>query len=139
MKLQGSIDLMKLDGATVTNIRGRNYVSIPIDTNDIYMKNSGAYLLLNIYERKSVGRYGETHIVKQGFSRGFIERVGQETIKSKPFLGGFKPMANYNSERSTPEPQQASQHGGYDDQRSVMGSNNQNAQPYTIGDDDIPF
>lgn len=59
---------MKLDGATVTMIRGRNYVSIPIDTNDIYMKNSSAYLLLNIYERKQVGRYGETHTVKQGFS-----------------------------------------------------------------------
>lgn len=139
MKLQGSIDLMKLDGATVTTIRGRNYVAIPIDTNDIYMKNSSAYLSLNIYERRQVGRYGETHTVKQGFSRGFIERMGQEAIKDKPFLGGFKPMANYNSERATPEPQQASQYGGYDSQRAGMGSYNQNAQPYTISDDDIPF
>lgn len=139
MKLQGSIDLMKLDGATVTMIRGRNYVAIPIDTNDIYMKNSSAYLLLNIYERKQVGRYGETHTVKQGFSRGFIERMGQEAIKDKPFLGGFKPMANYNSERATPQPQQTSQYRGYDNQRSGMGANNQNTQPYTISDDDIPF
>lgn len=120
---------MKLDGATVTVIRGRNYVAIPIDTNDIYMKNSSAYLLLNIYERKQVGRYGETHTVKHGFSRGFIERMGQEAIKDKPFLGGFKPMANYNSERATPEYPQTSQYGGYESQRSGMGANNQNTQP----------
>ena len=139
MKLQGSIDLMKLDGATVTTIRGRNYVAIPIDMKDIYMKNSSAYLSLNIYERRQVGRYGETHTVKQGFSRGFIERMGQDAIKDKPFLGGFKPMANYNSERATSEPQQASQYGGYDSQRASMGANNHNTQPYTINDDDMPF
>ena len=139
MKLQGSIDLMKLEGATVTTIRGRNYVAIPIDTNDLYMKNSSAYLMLNVYERREVGMYGETHTIKQVFSRGFIERMGKESIKDKPFLGSFKPMPNYNAERPSQEPNKPSSHEYYGSKRSDMGTMNQNTSTYPNDDYEMPF
>lgn len=98
MNLQGSIDLLKLDLAGIATIKGKKCLIIPIQENDIYisinenLKPKAAYLGVNIYERRETGKFGETHNVKQSFSKEFREKVGKEVMDKKPYLGNMKPM-----------------------------------------------
>lgn len=123
MNLQGSINLLELDLAGIATIRGKKCVVIPIQENDIYigmdenLKAKSAYLGLSIFERREVGKYGDTHNVKQSFSKEFRESIPKEELDKKPYLGNMKPLA--------------------------VGSNNGvstvNAPAATTEEDDLPF
>ncbi len=103
MNLQGSIDLLKLDLAGIATIKGKKCLILPILENDIYisidenLKPKAAYLSVNIYERREPGKFGDTHNVKQSFSKEFREKIGREVMDKKPYLGNMKPMEVKNN------------------------------------------
>ena len=102
MNLNIDINLLTLEGAAVVSLKGntatKKCVVIPIEDNDIYVsaneqgKAKAAYLHLSAWERREPGQYGDTHTVKQSFSKAYRERVGEEAIKAKPFVGSGKPV-----------------------------------------------
>ena len=101
MNLNIDINLLAFDGAAVVSIKGKTatkkWVVIPVEDNDIYLsaddqgRAKAAYLHLTAWERREPGQYGDTHNVKQSFSKPYRERVGEEVIKQKPFVGNGKP------------------------------------------------
>ncbi len=114
MNLQGSVDLLKLELAGITTINGKECLVIPVKENDIYvsvdenLKPKAAYLGLSIFERRETGKYGDTHNVKQSFSKEFREKIGVDAVKSKPYIGNFKPL-EIRSNQQNPQQQQPTQ------------------------------
>lgn len=100
-----SIDLLKLNKAGVTTINGQKCVVLPIDMVGLYEKTdngktTSVKLFLSASERKEVGQYGDTHYVKQAFSKSFKEK--NPTIvedAKKVYLGEGKPF-NYNNDNN---------------------------------------
>ena len=96
--LQGSIDLLKLQRTGIATIRGVKCLCIPIRENDIYvsvdenLKAKSAYLGLSIFERREVGKYGDTHNVRQSFSKEFREAAGKDELDRRAYLGNMKPL-----------------------------------------------
>lgn len=92
----------------VTTIKGVRCVIIPVDANDIYLtaeeetlKVKGAYLGLNITERRQPSQHGSTHYAKQSFSKTFRENKAPEyEERNKVYLGDFKP-----NEYQAPQPE----------------------------------
>ena len=107
--LHGSIDLLRLQRTGIATIRGVKCLCIPIQENDIYvgmgenLKATSAYLGLSIFERKEVGKYGDTHNVKQSFSKEFRDAMGKEEIDKRPYLGNMKPLFSTNVIINAPE------------------------------------
>lgn len=96
--LQGSIDLLRLQRTGIATIRGVKCLCIPIQENDIYvsvdenLKAKSAYLGLSIFERREVGKNGDTHNVRQSFSKEFREAAGKDELDRRPYLGNMKPL-----------------------------------------------
>ena len=88
--------------AGIATIRGIKCVVIPIQENDLYvkvgtdLKAEGVYLGINVYERKEVSRYGQTHTIRQSFSKDYRERETKEVLDAKPFIGNMKPFRENN-------------------------------------------
>lgn len=98
MNLQGSVNLLALELAGVATIKGKRCVVIPIQENDIYVgvdDNSvakSAYLGLSVFERREIGKYGDTHNVKQSFSKEYREATTKEALDKKPYVGNMRPL-----------------------------------------------
>ena len=96
--LQGNINLLNLELTGIATIKGKKCLVIPIEENDIYIgvdENSiakSAYLSLSIFERKETGKFGDTHNVKQSFSKEFREATPKDVLEKKPYLGNMKPL-----------------------------------------------
>lgn len=110
MKL--SIDLLKFDGAVITEVNGLKSVVIPMQKNDLleYNRNGGfpsVYLNLTAWQNNNVGRFGDTHMVKQDFSQKWTESHPAEETKMKPILGNGKIFASQRSNAQTQAPPQA--------------------------------
>lgn len=103
MNLTGSINLLKLDMAGVATIRGKKCVVIPMQENDLYLKigddlkAKGVYLGINVWERKEASQFGQTHTIKQNFSKDFREHCSKEVMDAKPFIGDMKPIERVNN------------------------------------------
>lgn len=99
MNLTGSIDLLRLEKACVATLKGVRCVVIPVDMNDIYvsadketLEARGAFLGFNVYERREPSERGETHYIKQSFSKNFREGKSNEyEERKKVYIGGAKP------------------------------------------------
>ena len=106
MDLQGSIDLLKLKNAcvaTLGNQTKKRCVVIPIDDNDLYVKNEdgstkprSVYFGVNVWERQQPSPYGHTHYMKQSFSKAYREAHTEDEMKNMPFLGDMKPILRQN-------------------------------------------
>lgn len=95
-----NVNLMKLSRTGVASIKGIKCLVVPIAENDIYvsydaatMKAKSAYLNLTAWENKDgkPSQYGDTHMVKQSFSKEFRE-ANQEYCGQSPILGNAKPF-----------------------------------------------
>ena len=118
MNLQGKINLLKLEKTGLMMVNGRSgaklCVVIPVEDNDIYvsrdesLKPKGAYLSINAWQSNSdsgVDKYGNSHSVKQGFSKEFRERMGEEEMRAKPFIGNLSPLERKEKPISAPTAQ----------------------------------
>ena len=126
MNLQGKINLLKLEKTGLMTVNGRSgaklCVVIPVEENDIYvsrdesLKPKGAYLSINAWQSNSdsgVDQYGNSHSVKQGFSREFRERMDEEEMRAKPFIGNLRPWERKEQPISAPTAQASADE--YDD------------------------
>ena len=97
-------------------------VVIPVEENDIYvsrdesLKPKGAYLSINAWQTNAdsgVDQYGNSHGVKQGFSKEFRERMGEEEMRAKPFIGNLRPWERKEQPITAPTAQASADE--YDD------------------------
>lgn len=111
VKLVGSINLARLSNVGIINVKGKTGVKkcvvIPIEDNDIYInvkektemdgtkKISKTYALgCEVYEKREVDKYDNTHYIKCSVSKNYIESHTQEDVdaRNKIYLGDFKPV-----------------------------------------------
>lgn len=99
-----SINLTKLDGARLQTANdGKLYVCIPVEEADLFMTEKGAcYLSLNAWDNGKVDQYGNSHAVKQSFSKARREQLGPDGVKNKPYIGNGKNIQPRNTNASGP-------------------------------------
>lgn len=106
MNYNQNINLLKLKNACIVTVKGKSAtkkgVFIPIEENDLYvaldesLKPKGVHLGLSSWELKEKGQYGDTHLLKQSFSKEFRATMSEEELKSTPILGNMKPIEKTN-------------------------------------------
>ena len=104
-----NINLLKIDGATLqaNPTTGKQAIILPVEDANIFVNQNGtaAYLGINMYESRS-NQYGDSHSLKLKYSKEYIDRVGVDVIKQKPFIGNAKEKTPY---AQAPAPQPAPQ------------------------------
>ena len=101
--ISASVDLLKLPKVGVKEINGYQCLVIPITLSGINLKVDdnlnpvSANLYLNINERRNVGNYGQTHFVKQGFSKEFRESNKELVEQCKQVYLGDGRVVDFNN------------------------------------------
>ena len=101
VNLEIKLNLLCLENSCIITLNGKTAqkrgVFIPINDNDIFVskdkdtgKAKAAYLNFTAWERKEVSQFGATHALKQSYTKEFKERLGEEAIKARPYLGDGK-------------------------------------------------
>ncbi len=87
------IDLLKLQGACVTNLKGRTTTKrclvIPIDDSRLYLGEKGVYLDCTAIELQNQ-QYSDTHCLKQQLPREEYDAMSDEERRALPILGGLR-------------------------------------------------
>lgn len=115
-------DLLKLQGAFVTNIKGKTTTKqclcIPIDESGLFLGEKGCYLNMTAIEMQNP-QYSDTHCIKVSHDREVYERMTDEERAAQPIIGGLHVLAK--------KPQTAV---------DLTANNN----PYMVGaEEDLPF
>lgn len=88
-------DLLKLNGAFVTNLKGKTATKrcliIPVDEANLYVGEKGVYLNMTAIEMREP-KYSETHCVKQSLDRERYDAMTDEERNAQPILGGMKQL-----------------------------------------------
>lgn len=96
-----NINLLKIDGGTlqVNPTTGKQAVIIPVEEANVFVNQNGtaAYLGVNMYESRN-NQYGDSHSLKLKFDKAYIDRVGVDVIKQKPFIGNAKEKLPYGQQ-----------------------------------------
>lgn len=100
-----SCDLMQMNNVGFKTIESKTGVTkrcmvIPVDDNGIYIakdqvtgKAKSAYYTIDMYERREVGKFGDTHNLKPHVSNEFAEKNTELAAKMKnTYLGNAKPL-----------------------------------------------
>ncbi len=87
------INLLKVVGAFLTNIKGRTTtkrcIVIPIDDGGLFLGQKGLYLDVTAIEMQSP-QYNETHCLKQSLPKEKHDQMTDEERKQLPILGGMR-------------------------------------------------
>lgn len=103
-------DLLKLQGAFVTNIKGKTATKkclcIPIDESGLFLGEKGCYLNMTAIEMQNP-QYSDTHCIKVSHDREVYERMSDEERAAQPIIGGLhvlakKPQAAVDLSQSNP-------------------------------------
>lgn len=93
-KFKLKINLLKLQGAFVTTIKGKTdtkrCVIIPINDAHLFAGEKGIYLNMQALEFTNGGKYGDSHLIKQEFQRGVYQAMSDEDKKKLAILGNMK-------------------------------------------------
>lgn len=85
-------DLLKLQGAFVTNIKGKTTTKrclcIPIDESGLFLGEKGCYLNMTAIEMQNP-QYSDTHCIKVSHDREVYERMTDEERAAQPIIGGL--------------------------------------------------
>lgn len=99
-----STNLLKMKNSCIIHLESKKTgvkkrgVFIPIEENDLYesideaLKVKGVFLGLNAWKLKVKGQYGDTHLLKQNFSKDFRDNLTEEELDNMPILGNMKPI-----------------------------------------------
>lgn len=94
------INLLKLQGAFVTTIKGKTEtkrcVIIPINDAHLFAGEKGIYLNMQALEFPNGGKYGDSHMIKQEFQRGVYQAMSDDDKKKLAILGSMKAFQNDN-------------------------------------------
>lgn len=89
-------DLLKLQGAFVTNIKGKTATKkclcIPIDESGLFLGEKGCYLNMTAIEMQNP-QYSDTHCIKVSHDREVYERMTDEERAAQPIIGGLHVLA----------------------------------------------
>lgn len=85
-------DLLKVNGAFVTNLKGKTATKrclvIPVDDSGMFLGEKGCYLNMTAIEMREA-RYGDTHCVKVSLPKEQYETMTEDERKNTPILGGM--------------------------------------------------
>ena len=111
---QGKIDFLKLKNACVISVNGKSGakkgVFVPIEDNGLFVttdennKAKGAYFNFAVFENKKVGKYGDTHMIKQSIGKDARSKMSDEEKRAIPILGNMKPMELQNASQAVETP-----------------------------------
>lgn len=97
------IDLLKLQGACVMNLKGRTQTKrclvVPIDDSRLYLGEKGIYLDLTAIELQNQ-QYSDTHCLKQQLSREEYDAMSDEERRALPILGGMRAIERKQQQMS---------------------------------------
>lgn len=103
-------DLLKLQGAFVTNIKGKTATKqclcIPIEGSGLFLGKQGCYLNLTAIEMQNP-QYSDTHCIKVSFDRAVYDKMTEEQKAAQPIVGGLhelkrKPQAAVDLSANNP-------------------------------------
>lgn len=104
---QGKLDFLKFKNSCVISVKGKTGekkgVFVPIEDNNLFVstdennKAKGAYFNFAVFENKQVGKYGDTHMIKQGIDKDTRSKMSDEEKRAIPILGNMKPMELQNA------------------------------------------
>lgn len=107
---QGKLDFLKLKNACVISVNGKSGakkgVFVPIEDNGLFVttdennKAKGAYFNFAVFENKQVGKYGDTHMIKQSIGKDTRSKMSDEEKRAIPILGNMKPMELQNASQA---------------------------------------
>lgn len=102
----GKFNLLKFKNSCILSIKGKSEIKkgvfIPIDDNNLFvsadenLKAKGAYFDFNAWENQQVGKYGDTHSIRQSISKEVRDKMAEEELKAIPYLGNMKPYEASN-------------------------------------------
>jgi hypothetical protein len=95
------LNLRQLNHALMTTPKGTKCLMIPIVENHLFEGEKGIYLDLVAFDIDKPKENGDTHLIKQSFSKEQREKLGPEFLKALPILGNAKMSSG---QRSEPEP-----------------------------------
>lgn len=111
---QGKLDFLKFKNSCVISVKGKTGekkgVFVPIEDNDIFVttdennKAKGAYFNFAVFENKQVGKYGDTHMIKQSIGKDARLKMSDEEKRAIPILGNMKPMELQNVAKTVETP-----------------------------------
>lgn len=85
-------DLLKVNGAFVTNIKGKNATKrclcIPIDDSGLFLGKQGCYLNMTAIEMQNP-QFSDTHCIKVSYDKEVYEKMTEEEKKAQPIIGGL--------------------------------------------------
>ena len=85
-------DLLKLQGAFVTNIKGKTATKqclcIPIQESGLFLGKQGCYLNLTAIEMQNP-QYSDTHCIKVSFDKAVYDKMTEEQRAAQPIVGGL--------------------------------------------------
>ena len=111
---QGKLDFLKFKNSCVISVKGKTGekkgVFVPIEDNGLFVttdennKAKGAYFNFAVFENKQVGKYGDTHMIKQSIGKDARSKMSDEEKRAIPILGNMKPMEFNNSSQTVESP-----------------------------------
>lgn len=85
-------DLMKLQGAFVTEIKGKastkKCLCIPIDESGLFLGKQGCYLNLTAIEMQNP-RFDDSHCLKVQYDKAVYDLMTEEQRRNQPIVGGL--------------------------------------------------
>lgn len=86
------VDLLKVKGAFVTNIKGKTATKrclcIPIDDSGLFLGKQGCYLNMTAIEMQNP-KFSDTHCIKVSYDKEVYEKMTEEERKAQPIIGGL--------------------------------------------------
>ena len=111
---QGKLDFLKFKNSCVISVKGKTGekkgVFVPIEDNGLFVttdennKAKGAYFNFAVFENKQVGKYGDTHMIKQSIGKDARSKMSDEEKRAIPILGNMKPMEFNNATHAVEPP-----------------------------------
>ena len=111
---QGKLDFLKFKNSCVISVKGKTGekkgVFVPIEDNGLFVttdennKAKGAYFNFAVFENKQVGKYGDTHMIKQSIGKDARSKMSDEEKRAIPILGNMKPMEFQNAAQTVEAP-----------------------------------
>lgn len=111
---QGKLDFLKFKNSCVISVKGKTGekkgVFVPIEDNNLFIstdennKARGAYLDFAVFETKQIGKFGDTHMIKQSLDKDTRSKMSDEEKRAIPILGNMKPMEFQNAAQTVETP-----------------------------------
>ncbi|MBR5271821.1 MAG: hypothetical protein IKU25_00280 [Clostridia bacterium] len=106
--------MLKFKSACIVSVKGKTAtkrgVFIPIEDNNMFisadeeMKPKGAYVDFIAFENTELGRYGDTHSIRQSVAKEVRDRMSEAEKNAIPFLGNMKPYEIQNAAQDANAP-----------------------------------